>query len=216
MSFIRNNEQSQKIPGNLLLMTIMVLEWLALPTQFYLLINTGQFTWAEAVVRFFSFFTILTNFMVALCATILLFGKSSTAYEFVHKKTTLTAVTVYILIVGIVYNIMLRPLHQLQGLHSIITEIFHSVVPLLFLLYWLLFLPQERIPWKNIIMWQVYPLLYVFYTLLHGWYTHFYPYPFIDVNKLGFNRAMTNGLFVLLAFVVLSAILTTINNWRVK
>ncbi|HEU5290207.1 MAG TPA: Pr6Pr family membrane protein [Cyclobacteriaceae bacterium] len=193
----------------LLLSLIFILELLALPAQFYLLLRTGEFTFVHAVVRFFSFFTVLTNSIVAVTCIVLLFGKKSKVYDFFRQGSTLTAVTVYILIVGVVYNIILRPLQHLDGLHRITTEIFHTVVPLLFLLYWIMFVKQENLGWKLIPAWLIYPLIYVVYTLLHGWYTGFYPYPFIDINKLGFDQAMLNGLFVLLSIIVLSFVLIT-------
>lgn len=205
-----------KNSGSFLLAIIMVLEWFALPAQFYLLIHSNAFTWAEAVVRFFSFFTVLTNTMVVVCCTIFFLGKRTWAYQFFSRYTTLTAITVYILIVGMVYNILLRPLQHLQGLHRVTTEIFHTAVPILFLLYWLFFTAKHYIPWKKLLPWLVYPLTYVVYTLLHGWYTNFYPYPFIDITKLGFARAMTNGLYVLLSFVIVAVILVGPVNYREK
>lgn len=62
----------------------------------------------ETIIRFFSFFTILTNLLVALCFTFLLTKSSSALRSFFYRKSTLTAVTVYILIVGLVYNLILR------------------------------------------------------------------------------------------------------------
>src|SRR5262245_32423936 len=166
---IQQLEQKQN-QGRYLLLIILLLEWFALPAQFYSLINRGEFTFPQALVRFFSFFTVLSNSIVAICTTILFFGKQSGAYNFFRKNTTLTAITVYILIVGIVFNILLRSLKHFEGLPRIVTEIFHTIGPLLFLLYWLLYVSKNNLTWKSIPVWMIYPLIYVVYTLIHGYY----------------------------------------------
>jgi hypothetical protein len=205
-------QTTQTSTAKLLLAIILLLDCFALPSQFYLLATNGQFNFFGSVVRFFSFFTVLTNTMVAITSAILLLGKGS-AYNFFNRNTTLTAITVYIVIVGLVYNVILRPLENLQGIYRVNTEIFHTIVPLLFLLYWIVFVPKQNMSWGSLPYWLIYPLLYVIFTLLHGKYSGFYPYPFIDVNKLGLNKALTNGAFVMLAFVLLSALAIGVGKW---
>ncbi|WP_433831547.1 Pr6Pr family membrane protein [Flavobacterium anhuiense] len=209
-------ENTTTIKGEILLGIIFALELYALPVQFYLVLKGSEFTFFSAAVRFFSFFTILTNILVFLCSAMLLFGGKCKLNFFFRKCTTIAAITVYILIVGIVFNLLLRPIVDLKGHHLIVSEIFHTVVPTLFFFYWLLFVSSEKISFKVILYWLVYPIIYIIYTLFHGILTNFYPYPFIDVTKLGFETALVNGLFVLIAFVVLSVILISISKIRTK
>ncbi len=199
-----------------LITAIFILECFALPVQYFLLLNGTAFTVFEATVRFFSYFTILTNLLVALCSLFLLVPADTTLKQFFNKGTTLTAITVYILIVGLVYNIILRPLAEFGGLHLAVSEIFHTVVPILFLLFWVKFVPKRSLEYKWLPVWMIYPLLYVIYTLLHGIYSGFYPYPFIDAGQLGFAPAMTNGVFVLIAFALLSVLLIAIGKFKTK
>ncbi|SHH62762.1 Pr6Pr family membrane protein [Flavobacterium defluvii] len=206
-----NTTKKQILPA-----IIFVLELYALPIQFYLLLQGSEFTFFSAAVRFFSFFTILTNTIVFLCCAAILFGGKNRVHSFFSKSTTLTAITVYILIVGIVFNLLLRSIVNLEGQHRIVSEIFHTVVPVLFFVYWLFFISPEKISYKAILLWLLYPVIYMIYTLFHGVMTNFYPYPFIDVTKLGFQTAIRNGLFVLIAFVILSIILILISKMRVK
>jgi hypothetical protein len=209
-------ENTTKIKGEILLGIIFALELYALPVQFYLLLKNPEFTFFSAAVRFLSFFTITTNTIVFICSVLLLFGGRSTANAFFRKCITITAITVYILIVGIVFNLLFRPVLDLQGHHLIVSEIFHTVVPILFFFFWLFFVSPEKISFKVISYWLLYPIIYIIYTLFHGLATEFYPYPFIDATKLGFKTAMVNGVFVLVAFVVLSVILIYISKLRIK
>ncbi|WP_281632933.1 Pr6Pr family membrane protein [Flavobacterium luteolum] len=209
-------ENTTKIKGEILLGIIFALELYALPVQFYLLLKNPEFTFFSAAVRFFSFFTITTNTIVFLCTALLLFGGKSKSNAFFRKCTTITAITVYILIVGIVFNLLLRSTLHLEGHHLIVSEIFHTVVPILFLVFWLFFVSPEKISFKVISSWLIYPIIYIIYTLFHGIATEFYPYPFIDATKLGFQTAIINGFFVLISFVVLSVILILISKIRTK
>ncbi|AWK06425.1 hypothetical protein HYN56_20230 [Flavobacterium crocinum] len=207
-------ENTTKIGSEVLMGIILALELYALPTQFYLLLENSEFTLFGVLVRFFSFFTILTNSIVFICSAFNLFGRRFKISAFFRKTTTITAITVYIIIVGLVFNLLLRQVVELKGLHSIVSEIFHTVVPVLFFFYWLFYVDLEKISLKTILLWLIYPIIYVVYTLFHGIYTDFYPYPFIDAVKLGFPTAMTNGLFVLLAFVVLSYVLIFVSKLK--
>ncbi len=210
------NQNNTKTGNQVLLWIIFALELYALPTQFYLLLENPEFTFFSAAVRFFSFFTILTNCIVFICSALLLFGGRWTIGAFFRKSTTITAITVYIIIVGIVFNLMLRSIVDLKGLHAVVSEIFHTVVPVLFFFYWLFYINLHKVSFKIVLRWLLYPIIYVIYTLLHGIYTDFYPYPFIDATKLGFQTAIINGLFVLLAFVVFSGILVFISRLKAK
>lgn len=202
--------------NKLLIAVIFILECFALPVQYFLLVSSTELTVAEATVRFFSYFTILTNSLVAICCGFLLLPNASKPKQFFSKNTTLTAITVYILIVGLVFNIILRHTVDLKGLHLLVSEIFHTLVPLLFLFFWIWCVPKQALSWNSLPKWMSYPLAYVLYTLIHGIYSGFYPYPFIDAGKLGFSTAMTNGLVVLLAFVILSALLIAVGKLKTK
>ncbi|KAF2336847.1 hypothetical protein FND99_00105 [Flavobacterium daemonense] len=140
---------------------IFILELYALPVQFYLLLNGSEFTFFSATVRFFSFFTILTNSIVFLWAGMFLFKGKSNSKSFFSRYTTITAITVYIMIVGIVFNVLLRSIAHLDGQHRIVSEIFHAVVPSLFFIYWFFVVPIEKISFKVILLWLIYPIIYM-------------------------------------------------------
>ncbi len=180
--------------------------WFALITQLYLILANRTTSIAETLFRYFGFFTILTNIMVALCFTALLFRKDT----FFHKASTQTAIAVYILVVGAVYNIILRFLWAPQGLQKIVDELLHTIVPLLYILYWFLYRNRAALPWKNAFTWLLYPLIYIVYTLVRGSVVHFYPYPFINVDKLGYATVFKNSILLTFVFFGLSLLFIAI------
>ncbi|MEP6465735.1 MAG: Pr6Pr family membrane protein, partial [Parafilimonas sp.] len=104
-----NNVATNQPPKTkkIVLFIIVFLGWFALVAQLFLIIQTRQVSIFETIVRYFSFFTILTNLLVTICCTILFADKKSRLNNFFSKPGTLTAIAVYIVIVGIVYNIIL-------------------------------------------------------------------------------------------------------------
>ncbi len=113
-----------------------IIGWIAVLSQFYLIIVNRVASVPETIIRFFSFFTILTNTFVAVCFTVLLLGQKTNWGKFFSAPKTLTAITVYISIVGIVYNLILREIWDPKGLQLFVDELLHSVIPVFFILYW--------------------------------------------------------------------------------
>ena len=91
----------------------------------------------------------------------------------------MTAIAVYITIVGLVYNSILRFLWKPEDLQWIVDELIHSVIPLLFISFSLLILPKGKLHWKSVLAWLLYPLI-----TSHLFYYGEYPPHFILIRLL--------------------------------
>lgn len=179
--------------------------WFALLLQLYLIIhNRAAVSVTEIIIRYFSYFTILTNIIVAVSFTIVYVRDISTEGSFFARPKTLTAVTVYITIVGLIYNIILRFLWVPQGWDRVADELLHLLMPIVFIIFWLKFVPKQNIAWKNVLPWTIYPLAYLGYTLLRGPSAQWYPYPFINVTTLGYNQVFINSAGITAVFIIIS------------
>jgi hypothetical protein len=183
--------------------------WFGLALQFYISIERylalGR-TLAGSLVQIFSYFTILSNLLVAIVLTVILIKPNSAAGKFCSRLSVLTATTVYIVIVGLVYNLVLRQIWDPQGLFKLADDLLHTISPLLFLFFWLLFVQKYPLQWKVIFNWAIYPIIYLIYSLLRGVASGLYPYDFIDAKQIGYGQTAINSFFVLLAFLAVSAI----------
>jgi len=83
-------------------------------------------------------------------------------------------------------------------------------MPPLFVLNWLLFVPKGGIGWRNGVDSLTYPFAYLAWTLVHGFFASWYPYPFIDVLKLGYGRMLLNSAGLILAFLALELLLVAL------
>jgi len=61
---------------------------------------------------------------------------------------------------------------------------------------WLLFGPRPRLREDLLLLALIWPALYVAYTLVHGAVSDWYPYPFVDVARIGSPTALRNGVGV--------------------
>ncbi|ALL07552.1 hypothetical protein AQ505_19885 [Pedobacter sp. PACM 27299] len=193
--------------NKLLLTTGMLSGWFALIAQLYLMLLNNPIPALEALTRYISYFTILSNIMVALCCTMLLFNFYEKAERFYAQPKTLAAVTLYICVVGLIYNLILRFTWQPQGLQRLVDELLHSFIPALFLIYWLIFAPKHTLKWADAFPWLIYPLIYLIFILIRGAYTGFYPYPFVDVTAFGYPTVFQNSFYILIVFLGLSFLL---------
>ncbi|SKB95685.1 hypothetical protein SAMN05660841_03264 [Sphingobacterium nematocida] len=205
MSFQRN-----------LLALIALLSWLAVIAQFFISMEASTVDTVTQTVRFFSYFTILTNLMVAVYSTSLWLSPKRSIAVFFAKSTASTAVTLYILLVGLVYNLVLRGIWQPQGMARVVDETLHSIVPLLVLCHWWCIPDKGLLKWKDILGWLIYPFVYLIYTLAHGAISGFYPYPFVDVDALGLSKVLINSFIVGLAVVLMGVILIGIARFKAQ
>jgi hypothetical protein len=196
-------EQSLSATNRSLIGIIALIGWFAIIVQFYLMLFNRVASVPETIVRFFSFFTILTNILVALSASII-FIKPQPESGFFQRSTNITAITVYIFIVGLIYNLILRFIWAPQGMQRLVDELLHLIIPILFVIYWFLFISKKELKWNNLWTWLVYPLVYIIYALIRGSFSGFYPYPFVDVNLLGYQKVLINSLGITVLFIFFS------------
>ena len=206
--------QQQTPWQKLLMIMICVCAWLGVALQFVTavpnIMQTGK-TWSVAVLQVCSYFTILTNTLVAVTTTLALLLPRSDTGRWCAKPETITAITVYIVVVGLIYNIVLRPISHFEGWAALGNELVHSVVPLLYILYWLTCATKGSIRWSSAVRWLLYPFLYLIYTFLHGRISNWYPYPFVDVTRIGYGGFWVNSFYMLLLFVALNIILIALD-----
>ena len=182
------------------------LAWLSVLCQYYLMIENRVAPIFETSVRFISFFTILTNSLVAIYFTLTVLKLDNRLRNKLDKPGTLTAVTIYITVVGLVYQILLRHIWEPKGLQMIIDEMLHTIIPFLVILFWIYFENKKSIAYNQIPKWLIYPFTYLVFILIRGHFSGFYPYPFVDVSKLGIKNVLMNSTGLVIVFIAISAL----------
>ncbi|MDH6253216.1 hypothetical protein M2347_002943 [Chryseobacterium sp. H1D6B] len=190
----------------ILALIFSLLGWFALAAQYYLMLQSRETTTIEITINYFSYFTILTNLLVAVYFTREVFTINSIKSR---SSGRLTAITIYILVVGIIYQLLLRS-GELTGMQWTANELLHSLIPVFTLIYWYLYEDKKNLTYQLIPKWTIYPLLYLVYILIRGTISGSYPYPFINVADLGIAKALMNAFWIAVFFIVLSVIFVKI------
>ena len=175
---------------------IAIIGWVGLSLQLSAVIDQVGSA-AGAMWVMLRFFTILTNVIAAAVFTGIAFGQPA-----FRSQSLLGLMTLSILFVGAVYVLLLRGLVELSGGAATANLILHYIVPGLTLLFWLLFAPKGALKWGDPVLWAIYPLAYFAYALVRGASDGKYPYPFMDIPKVGWTSAVTTVAIILVAYLL--------------
>ena len=164
-----------------------------------------------STINFVSYFTILANIFAVLAMLLPLLAPDTALGRFLARPSVRTAITGYMVVVGATYFLFLRHLGTDQGLERRADELLHYATPTLFLIDWLAFVPKGYVPWTTIGTSLITPIVYGVWMMGHGALTNWYPYPFVDVAKIGHHRALMNMVACLGVFATVAAALVLID-----
>jgi hypothetical protein len=166
-------------------------------------------------IDYLSYFTTLSNGLVAATLTVAALAPQSRPGAFLLKPAIVLAAGVYITVTGLTYYFLLAKLYHLTGWVLFYDQLRHYVMPPAFILFWLLFVPRGGVRASTAARVLVPPLVYAAYTFVHGPLTGFYPYPFVDLPKIGFAGVVRNVAgfvvffyLVAMAFVAIDRLVT--------
>lgn len=153
--------------------------------------SAGAALWA--MLRFF---TILANLLVAVLFTAVALGARRAARPF-----PLAGAALAILLVGIVYFLLLRGLLELSAGARLADTLLHMATPALVPLWWLAFAPKGGLRARDPLLWALLPLAYFPYALARAAVDGRYPYPFVNVARLGWGQVLINAVAIAVCFV---------------
>lgn len=153
------------------------------------------------------FFTVITNLALALIMTRVALGGKVSAF-------LLGGITIASILVGVVYMTLLRGLLELSGGALLADTLLHKVSPIAMALWWLLLAPRARLKYDAPLWWALYPLAYFAYAVARGLNGDKYPYPFMDVGRLGWTQTMINAGGIAMAFIIAGFLLVWLDSWR--
>ena len=190
--------------------------WCAITAQFFLMLENRQADIPETIIRFFSFFTILTNILVVLFLTTSIFRLKKFPFNLFLSKGTLTAITAFIVIVGLVYQIVLRQIWEPTGLQYIVDELLHTIIPLFMLGYWFFNIRKEDLLLKPVFNWLIYPSIYLIFIIVRGSLSGYYPYPFLNIKEIGYESFLINITVIFTITIATIITLFFIGKFKIK
>lgn len=167
-------------------------------------------TLLNETLRYWGYMTIWTNTLVGI-----IFFASWTNLKFLdffRNYALQSATVVYIFIVAIIYHLFLR-LTEFDNLISQINDFnFHTLIPAIYIIYWLLTIPKKKLNITAVLKWMIYPAIYGLFVVIKGELNNSYPYPFFNVNEIGYGKVLLYGLELAVFYGFLSLIFLYLNN----
>lgn len=137
------------------------------------------------IALLFSTYTMQSNFMVIIWMSSAIIFQEKNSDRPLFSGLIHGAITLYITVTFIIFAILLAPMYHPTGIGAYTNLSLHYLVPIAFIIDWVLTEMPHEYKWKYILIWLVYPLLYLAFTLVRGAITNNYIYPFLDVNAFG-------------------------------
>ena len=185
------------------------------PTKPTILGNTagGIDTPLERFLDWITYFTILSNILVAVVVTLLavrpgLFIRQDGVG--VLWRTLRLDGLLMITITGIVYNLLLATGGK-SGWDLVSNTMLHMVTPLVTLIVWIIAGPRGLVTARVIGLSLLLPLLWAAFALIRGGIVGAYPYPFLDVSSNGLASVLTFILAIVIVAVCLAFVLMGID-----
>ena len=186
-----------------------IIAWASLGLQLAILL--GSMPVGPAVWRFFGYFTILTNLLVAVMATGLARGRQSGLGSAAGRM----AITAAILLVGIAYWFLLAPLWTPTGLQLAADIGLHSAVPVLAAALWFR-LSDGRLRWRDAPKAAIWPALYALYALARGAADGWYAYWFLNPRDQSALELLVSVAGLSLLVMGIGAALVAIDRSRAR
>jgi hypothetical protein len=211
------NDRGKSATCDVMMRTILraiaaVVGLFALGLQFWLMLGNRSLPGLFATtIKFFSYFTMLSN-ALAVCAMVApLAAPASRVGRFLSKPSVRLAITEYLIVVAAVYYVFLRNIGDDHGWERFADQLMHYVTPALFMLDWLAFVPKGQVRCTILGTSLITPVVYGIWILLHGAHTAWYPYPFFNAAKFGYPRTLAHLTFFLGMFISVALALIVID-----
>ncbi len=157
-----------------------------------------------------SYFTIWSNVVVALSATLLLQRPlRDTPVRRVLRLDALLMIT----ITAIVYQALIAPSVDVAGWSLLTDPILHIITPLLTVVVWVVWGPRGWISARLVPLALVVPLAWIVWMLVRGVVVDSYPYGFANVTELGYGAVSATLAMILVLGLLVAAAYWGLDLW---
>lgn len=184
-----------------------------------LLTLTLGYRLAQDPVRVVGFFTIQSNIMIWIWWVVQVVAGRSRIARTLDRARTKGGLLLYILITAIIYQTLLASrFSDVPMLEMFVLQMHHAIVPLLFLIDWLIF-PRRGTSalcgFRCLPAWLIYPVMYGIFVLIESRKTGRARYPFLPdgrVSEVGWGEFLPL-MGIVVCFVLLGSSIILTERW---
>lgn len=170
-----------------------------------------------ALGSYFAFYTILTN--IALVLIYLSEVWSIRGLAIFRHPIVRGSMAASIALVNLYVFFVLRHLYNPTGLLELSDRLLHYVAPLLYLIWWAVGQKHGLLRWRHLPIMLLPTLIYFIVVMARGAWLHRYPYPFLNIDELGWGGVLQGALLMAGFLAGLTALVITLDrflthNWN--
>jgi hypothetical protein len=183
----------------------------AIVTEIATLVARGQFVPSD----FFSYFTVESNVLAVISLMLSAFAVA-TRYESRRLDFFRGAVALYMTTTILIFIVLLSgyPSSELTAVPWDNT-VLHYIMPIAIIVDWLAATRVGLINFKSALIWLVFPLAYLIYSLIRGAIVDWYPYPFVNPSTHGYLGVIATSVVVAVTIGALAWLVVVVPRWSV-
>jgi hypothetical protein len=161
-------------------------------------------------LRFFAFFTILSNLFGAI-----LWLWLALRWRRARSRTDdllRGAATLYLVVTFVVVVVLLSGA-ELSLSDRLVDFTVHKLFPVLVVIDWIVDPPETDLRLRDVALWLVFPVIWVALTLIRGAADDWYPYPFLDPANGGYRSVAYHVVAILAGFLVIAGAIIALGDF---
>ena len=177
---------------------------------------------ANALISFeyfiFTFisYTMQTNLMVSVWWTLAIIWHNNPEKLKKLSGVLKGAFTLYITVTFVIFALLLSMYYQPTGFAAFMNLIVHYIIPIAFIIDWILTEREIKYEWRYLLYFLSYPLCYLVFAEIYGTFTGNYLYYFLDLNASGITGFIFYIIFLVTFFIAVGCLYIAINRKRMN
>ncbi|WP_166335694.1 Pr6Pr family membrane protein [Sphingobacterium chungjuense] len=174
--------------------------------------NSHAYGW-----NLFSYFTIQSNFLAVITyvlAALYIFKRQAATNWFRYLRG---GAVLYMTITGLVAATLLQgaEVNATPEVFDWKNFVLHEFGPLFIVLWWLMWPSKSPTTSSQAFVWLIFPLLWTIYTFIRAQLTGWYPYPFLNPERVGGWMGVAIYVFAItIGFLIISQLIAWISRVR--
>lgn len=195
----------------LILVKVMLalLGFSALVTEVATLLERDRLVWTN----FASYFTVESNALAVISLLIGAFaaaaGRQSPRMDYMRGAVSLYMTTTLIIYIALLSGYSSDELTAVAWDNTVL----HYIMPIAVIVDWLVTSRVRPVPVAAALVWLVFPLGYLAYSLVRGPIVDWYPYPFMDPGEHGYAGVAITSVIIAAVIAALAVLLAAAPRW---
>lgn len=110
--------------------------------------------------------------------------------------------TMNMIIVGVIFSLLLSGIKDAE--FTAVpwdNTVLHYIMPIVVAVDWRIDIPKLHVTFKQALVWILFPIAYVMFSLIRGHYVDWYPYPFLNPSEHGYTGVAITSVILMLGVV---------------